>query len=162
MLTQYRSQKSLSMVGSKRPFKSRHLERVLKILLRYSQMELLNIVLAWSLVSEYNLWTSTKRDLYQRVQRVPTRLLVLVQHVPTRILVLVPSVYITVSDHTRIIRRYHIYGNPVRISILLGITRTSLNNVKVRCVGQGECVYHSYVRNNTPTPHRNLPFRLTM
>ena len=173
MLTIYRSREPLPMVGSKWLFESRHLERVLKILLRYSQMELLNSVLAWSLVSEYNLWTSTKRDLYQRVQRVPTRLLVLVQHVParilvlvqhvpTRILVLVPSVYITVSDHTRIIRRYHIHGNPVRISILLGITRTSLNNVKVRCVGQDEFMYNSYVRNTTPTPHRNLPLRLTM
>ena len=40
------------------------------------------------------------------------------------------------------------YGNPVRISILLGITRTSLNNVKVRCVGKDEYVYDSYVRNN--------------
>jgi hypothetical protein len=39
------------------------------------------------------------------------------------------------------------HGNPVRISILLGITRTSLNNVKVRCVGQDEYVYNSYVRN---------------
>ena len=67
MLTLYRSQESLSMVGSKWLFKSRHLERVLKILLRYSQMELLNSVLAWSLVSEYNLWTSTKRDLYINV-----------------------------------------------------------------------------------------------
>ena len=174
MLTLYRSLEPLPTVSSKWLFESRHLERVLKILLRYSQMELLNnSVLAWSLVSEYNLWTSTKRDLYKRVQRVPTRLLVLVQHVParilvlvqhvpTRILVLVPSVYITVSDHTRIIRRYHIHGNSVRISILLGITRTSLNNVKVRCVGQDEFVYNSYVRNTTPTPHRNLPLRLTM
>ena len=112
-------------------------------------------------------------SLHQRVQRVPAHILVLVQHVPThilvlvqhvpaRILVLAPSVYITISDHTRIIRRYHIHGNPVRISILLGITRTSLNNVKVRCVGQDECVYNSYVRNTTPTPHRNLPLRLTM
>jgi hypothetical protein len=92
---------------------------------------------------------STKQYLYINayIQRVPTRILVLVQHVPARILVLAPAVYITVSDHTRIIRRYYIHCNPMSISILLGITRTSLNNVKVRCVVQDECVYNSYVRN---------------
>ena len=74
--------------------------------------------------------------------------------------VLAPSAYVTVSDRTCISQRYHMYGNPMRISILLGITRTSLNNVKVRCVGKDEYVYDSYVRNTTPTPHRNLPLRL--
>ena len=39
------------------------------------------------------------------------------------------------------------HGNLVRISILLGIIRTSLNNVKVRCVGKDEYIYDSYVRN---------------
>ena len=75
---------------------------------------------------------------YQRVQRVPTRILVFgtTRMVPARILVLEPTLYVTISDHTCIIRCYHMHGNPVRISILLGITRTSLNNVKVRCVGK--------------------------
>ena len=80
-------------------------------------------------------------SLHQRVQRVPTPILVLVQHVPARILVLAPAAYVIVSDHTRINRRYHMHGNLVRISILLGITRTSLNNVKVRCVRKDEYVY---------------------
>ena len=35
----------------------------------------------------------------------------------------------------------------MRISILLEITRISLNNVKVRCIGKDEYVYNSYVRN---------------
>jgi hypothetical protein len=52
------------MVGSKWLFKSRHIERVLKILLRYNQIKLLNPVLARYLVIKYNLCTSTKRDLY--------------------------------------------------------------------------------------------------
>ena len=39
------------------------------------------------------------------------------------------------------------HGNLVRIFILLGITRTSLNNVKVRCVGKDESYTISYVRN---------------
>ena len=68
-------------------------------------------------------------SLHQRVQRVPSHILILVQHVPTRILVLVqhvparisalaPATYVTVSDHTRTIQRYHMYGNPVRIFYL--------------------------------------------
>jgi len=82
------------------------------------------------------------------VQHVPAHILVLVQHVPARILVLAPTTHVTISDHTRTIRRYHMHGNPVRLSILLGITRTSLDNVNVRCVGKDEYVYNSYVRNN--------------
>ncbi len=87
-------------------------------------------------------------SLYPRVHRVPAHILLFAQHVPARIFVLAPSGYITIRDHTRIIRRYHIHGNPARISILLGITRTSLNNVKERRVGQDEYVYNSYARNN--------------
>jgi len=33
--------------------------------------------------------------------------------------VLAPSAYVTVSDRTCISQRYHMYGNPMRISILL-------------------------------------------
>ena len=80
-------------------------------------------------------------SLHQRVQHVPAHILVLVQHVPARISALAPAAYVTVSDHTRIIQRYHMNGNPLRIYILLGITRTTLNNVKVRCVGKDEYVY---------------------
>ncbi len=47
--------------------------------------------------------------------------------------------------------------DPMRIYILLGITHSSLNNVKVRCVEKDEYVYDSYVRNIIPTPHRNSP-----
>ena len=49
--------------------------------------------------------------LYQRLQRVPIR-----------ILVSTPVVYVTVSDQACIIPRYRMHGNPMRISILLGIT----------------------------------------
>jgi hypothetical protein len=53
------------MVDSRRLFKSRHLDRVLKMLLRYTQVELLiNDELARSLVIKYNLYTSTKQDIY--------------------------------------------------------------------------------------------------
>jgi len=80
-------------------------------------------------------------SLYHRVQRIPAHILVLVQHVPVSILVLALATYVTVSDHTRKIRRYHMHGNLVRISILLAITRTSINNVKVRCIGKDEYMY---------------------
>ena len=43
VLTLYRSQEYLSMASSKWLFKSRHLERVLKIPLRYNQIELLEM-----------------------------------------------------------------------------------------------------------------------
>jgi len=80
-------------------------------------------------------------SLYKLVQLIPALILVFVHHVPSRILVLSPSVYIIVSDHTGIIRRYHMHGNHLKIYVLLGITRTSLNNMKVRCVGRDEYVY---------------------
>jgi len=38
------------------------------------------------------------------------------------------------------------YGNPMRISILLGITLTYLNKMKVRCVGKKNTYTSSYVR----------------
>jgi len=75
-------------------------------------------------------------------------------------LVSAPAVYVTVSDRTCIIRRYHMHGNPMRIYILLGITRTSLNNAKVRCERKDEYVYKSYAHNTTPVPHRSSPLRL--
>jgi len=39
------------------------------------------------------------------------------------------------------------HGTPPRISTLLGLTRSSLNNLKVRRVGKDEYVYNSHVRN---------------
>ncbi len=53
-------------------------------------------------------------SLYQRVQRVPARILVLVQYVTAHIFALAPSAYTSFSDHTRIVRRYQIYDNPVK------------------------------------------------
>jgi hypothetical protein len=106
-------------------------------------MELLKSVLARSLVIKYNLCTNTKRDLYINAYnvRVPSHILILIHHVPSRILVLAPSAYVIVSDHIPIIPRYRMHGNPPRISMLLGITCTSLHNAKVRCVGNDEYVY---------------------
>ena len=50
--------------------------------------------------------------------------------------------------HTCIIRRHHMHGNPMRMSIFSGITRASLNKMKVRCARKDEYLYNSYVRSN--------------
>jgi len=131
VLTLYRSQKSLSMVGSKWLFKSRHLDRVLKILLRYSKMEFLNNALARSSVIKYNLCTITKRDLYINAYNAYQSVSWYKHYQCTSY----------IDERTCLIWLYHMHGNPVRIYILLGIARTSLKNVKVRCVGKDNYVY---------------------
>ena len=95
-------------------------------------MELLKYVLARSLVVAYNFSTSTKRDLYINAFNSYQLVSWYQHHQGTT-----PFIY----ERTCLIRSYHMQGNYVRIHILLRITRTSLNNAKVRCIGKDEYVY---------------------
>jgi hypothetical protein len=51
------------------------------------------------------------------------------------------------------------YNNPVRIYILLGMSRTLLNNVKVLCVGKDEYGYISFVRSTRRKLYKDRLFR---